>query len=195
MKEWLIGALILLVIASCASPAISQEGPVQSPVDRGIEVATQRTPITRATPLRNALAFVTLLINPKDDYKPVPLYGYRISGLDNQTLQNALAAAAAGNAHVAIVDQRSDDDSNYTGRAVRISPEPGSTSNERPRTTLPASQTNYCTVLDIDNCMIAFTRPLRNQEIQQKFITKADLWAPFRGPNPGSGQARPNATP
>ena len=181
MKEWLIGALVLLVTASCASPAISQEGPAQSPVG-GIEVASQPARVTRATPVTNALAFVTLLINPKDEYKPVPLYGYKISELDTPTLQSALAAAAAGNAHVAIVRPSSDDNSGYTGRAVRISPDARSTS-------FPSA----CTVAGT-NCMIAFTQPLRGQPLQQKFITKADLWAQFRGQYPRSGQARPNAT-
>ena len=173
MKAWLARVLGSLVIVGSAMQAVAQEDAVPSP-QSAIEVASNSARIDPANVPNNLLAIATLLINPKDRYKPVPLYGYQsLRGLDQEILKKALSAAAEGEAHVAIVELGGN---GYRGRGVRISREAESAAILKDVQTALGAHEQQTT----NKSMVAFTRPLRDQPLTKKFITTPGLWAEFR---------------
>ena len=123
MKEWLTKALVPLFIAASAMPATAQEAHAQFISRAVIEVDEGKaTPVIRATTARNVWAFVTLLADLKKDAdKPVPLYGYKLPTLDEQILSKALASAALGKVHVAVMQLGNDKDSRHKAKAIKVS--------------------------------------------------------------------------
>lgn len=168
MTSWLPQAFALVLIVSSVTPVIAQEAQPQP--EPAVEIAQDATPVTRATIATNALAITTLLFNPTDANKPIPLYGYQISDLQESTLSAALDLAARGRVHVALVNE-SDEDESTQGRAVRVSA--NARSVDRVRAIQTASTSSAPS-------LIAFTRPLRNREAVARFITTPSLWSQFR---------------
>lgn len=167
MKSRLARAMALVIVVVATAPAIGAElnrSPIQ------IKIAEQGTSISRAGLATNALAIATLLINPKDVYKPIPLYGYKPSSLNIETLSAALTLAAQGKVHVAAVNTAQN--SPYQGRPIRvfINANPQRKSKQQ----ITADFTKQC-----QSCLIAFTQPLRNVKVDAKFITTPHLWSKF----------------
>ena len=166
MKARLANALVSVVIATLAMPAIGQEL-TSTPL---LDFAKEATPITRANAVTNVLATATLLANLKDEHKPVPLYGYEISGLDEKMLSSALFLAAVGKVHVAVVEPSSNAENLYKGKAIKVS------LKAEPKQLSEVVKAAFKETAKSE-AYIAFTRPLRDKTAVAKFITTPQLWS------------------
>lgn len=109
----------------------------------------------------------TMLINPTNRHKPIPLYGYPMSALNEDVIVDALSVAAAGNVHIARLCERvspagsETDERIFDGRGLRVASTTDDTTRQR---RLEEAWTAFQSAMHCADgnhpVIIAFTRPL-----------------------------------
>ncbi len=188
MKAWLAGVLVSVVAAGSATVAIGEDVSAQSEPKPQIVSAKEAKLITRAGTVTNALAMGILLVNPKDKYKPVPLYGYPAKNpdeMDESVRANIVSALAEGKVHAAIVAPLGNEEgSTYRGKAIKVewlrfpTAQSGQPSNDQ-KLFSGASNQAFPVAGDSES-LVTFTRRLKSKDYEAKFITTAQLWSEFR---------------
>ena len=118
------------------------------------------------------------LINPQSKKKPVFIYSYELSRLDEQTVAEMLSEAAAGNIKIAILRPSPRGDGTYEGRAVPIPrglPEPD-----------PDILGDNTSWRASDGRLVALSRPLHGfsgKVEEREFVAKPGFW-PSVAPEP-----------
>lgn len=200
MNNWITRVLILSMILGWTTRIAAQShspGPAETPP--AIEFANPPTAIDPAGILQKLLWAAITAINLKDEYKLIPLYGYPISRLNEDTQLQELTEAAVGNVNVAILcpspgagnAQGDKSESVYRGQGVRISGNESDVADaERLRDLWAAFRNDAIGALcdeAPDEALIAFTRPLRDTPSSelaasvgapQEFVTWSQLWQP-----------------
>lgn len=199
MSNWTIRALILsMVLGWTTRIAADNHSSDLAETPPAIEFVSPPTAIDRAGILQKLLWAVITVINPEDKYKLIPLYGYPISTVNEDTQLGALTEAVAGNVNVAILcpspgtENAQGDEAGpvFMGQGIRISGNESDVGNpERLREPWTAFRDDTIGAL-CDEALIAFTRPLRDTsssrsasfvasaEVPEEFVTWSRLWQP-----------------
>ncbi len=170
MNKRMIKALILSAALGWAVLVVAQD--IRSETDSQIEFGPL-TEIYRASILRQLLWAGVALINPSDQYIPVPLYGYALEGdgeLDDETIGTALREAAEGNVHIAVLNPLGDG-SSYAAQGVRVVPNGEGVFEMTDEMTDEMEELRNRTGA---GGLIAFTRPLNSTTIEHAGITEAE---------------------
>ncbi len=195
MSNWTIKLLVLSMILGWTTTTVAEShfpDRAETPLPE-IEFANPPTAIDRAGIPQKLLWAAITVINLKDEYKLIPLYGYPISGLDEATQLQELTEAAAGNVNVAILcppsgaenTQGDNAEPVYTGQGLRISGNESDVENPaRLRERWEDFRNHEISGL-CDDALIALTRPLldtassnsrTSDENPLEFVTWSNLW-------------------
>ncbi len=178
-----IGASVLgaLMVLACVVPSSAQS---QTP---GFTLGEKESPVTRATIADKFLWVGISLINRDSRYRPVPLYGYPASSLQDDGILEMILPEIVDNAvRTARVTPSSSGKDEYRGRAILYS---GSGNNfqsreEELRDLLDAWRMVTSTGNDD---LIAFSRPIRDDVFggepppEYELMTRPELWAAGSG--------------
>lgn len=118
------------------------------------------------------------LINPQSKKKPVFIYGYELSKLDEETVAELLSEAAASNIKIAILKPSSKGGGTYEGKAVHIP-------NGLPEPDLGALGDNTAWRASSGR-LVALSRPLHGfsgKAEEREFVAKPGFW-PSVAPEP-----------
>lgn len=195
MNNWTIKLLILSMILGWTTTTAAEShssDPAEALLPE-FEFANPPTTIDRAGIPQKLLWAAITVINLKDEYKLIPLYGYPISDLDEESQLQELIEAAAGNVNVAILcppsgaenAQGNDAEPVYTGQGLRISGNKSEVENPaRLREPWKDFRDHEISAL-CDDALIALTRPLpdtassnsrMSDENPLEFVTWSNLW-------------------
>lgn len=190
MSNWTIRVLILSMALGWTTRIAADN---HSPP--AIEFTT--TPPTAIDPAgigQKLLWAAITVINLEDEYKLIPLYGYPVSTLNEETQLHELAEAAVGNVNVAILCPSPgagnahdvEPGSVYTGQGIRISGNESDVADpeqlKEPWAAFRNDDSTFC-----DEALLAFTRPLGSTPsselaasagVPQEFVTWSKLWQP-----------------
>ncbi|WP_424947646.1 hypothetical protein [Candidatus Spongiihabitans sp.] len=175
MNKQTIKTLILSVALGWAMQSISQDDVSETNIP-AIYFVGDPIKTYPATPLKKILWGGVALINPSDQYTPVPLYGYSVDGLWDTVYEKALIEAAKGNVHIAMVKWDRPSAGVYTIQGVRVNP----MAEEKFKSSWNQFRKDNIKDDSGTNWLIAFTRPLKfddkNVVKETEFIVSPGLW-------------------
>lgn len=176
MNRQAIGASVLGAIMALACV-------VQASAQSAFRIGGNESLVTTATTTEKFIWAGISLINPDSEYKPVPLYGYPISSLQNeQVLRAILPGIVDDTVRTARLTRSGEDE--YHGQAILYSGEGNYFQSGREwEDLLAAWRMVTSTETSGNDDLIALTRPIRdnvfrNGEIPPMYelITGRDLW-------------------
>ena len=183
--------LVLSVAFGWAAQVFSDDFASESNIDPTIHLIGPRAELEPASIPKKLLWAWTTLINPKYPNKPIPLYGYTVSTLKENTILDALSVAAAGDVHIAMLHPRAVDTKEgqstgkttiYEGQGVVISGKGNGTyDREIFAKKWEEFHKEYSHAYTGDEAIIAFTRPLDGKMIEdvpeaKEFVAWPSLW-------------------
>ena len=199
MSNWTIRVLILSMVLGWTTRIAADNNssdPAETPP--AIEFANPPTVIDRAGVLQKLLWAVITVINLEDEYKLIPLYGYPLSTMSEDTQIEALTEAVAGNVNVAILcpspgagnAQGDEAELVFMGQGIRVSGNESDVADlERLRERWAAFKSDTIDTL-CDEALVAFTRPLPDTsssvsatfvppaEVPEEFVAWSRFWQP-----------------
>lgn len=196
MSNWTIRVLILSMVLGWTI-GIAADNSASDPAETppAIEFASPLTEIDPAGIRQKLLWAAITLINLEDEYKLIPLYGYPVSALNEDTQLQELTEAAVGNVNVAILcpspgagnAQGDESGSIYRGRGIRISSNESDVADPERLREPWAAFMDAVPITRCEDALIAFTRPLgdtsssalpASARTPQEFVTWSNLWQP-----------------
>lgn len=192
MNSLIFGILRVLLVLGVLWPAHAQELVLVGNIE--IQPIGPRKYIPEAG-FVNKLTWAGIsLINPDSDSKPIPLYGYSISDLDdgsntgsahNYIISEILSEAASGGINLVMITPPTGDDGQYIGQVLNV-PRNGQAEEGD---ILDAWNEFNSTYNAEGDKLLALPKPLRDDlsdkpEREWQFMAGAGLWAPIRRGGP-----------
>lgn len=206
MNRRAIGASVLgaLMALACVVPASAQSDRLS---DNGVEfrIGENESLVTTATITDKFIWAGISLIRPDSRHKPVPLYGYRASDLqDEEVLRIILPGIVNGTVRTAKITPSPSGEGEYRGRAILYSGEGNHfQSEEEWEYLLAAWRTVTSTETSGSDDLIALSRPIRDNMFRvfgdgeippmHELITGQELWVAGSRNDPSPGGREPVA--
>ena len=191
MKPGLALSAILSMTIGLSAPIVAQDlTPGLTSNTPSIDFTGPPEELEPASVPKKLLWAWTMLINPGNRNKPIPLYGYPLSSLDDDMTLGALSAAAAGRVHIARLCSRvstAEPDTNeriYDGQGLQITGSPDDTTQSGSLADAWTTfRRNHNRCDDGAEEILAFTRPLdvrraysANVPEVMEFVAWPGLW-------------------
>ena len=178
-KQRTMAASVVIMTLSCAASALAQQHP-EVPETGLFEIEKKRSHVKKAEILDKLSWAIISLINPNSRYRPVPLYGYPASSLEDEKLLGAILPYVAQRG-IKVAKLTSAGKGRYDGQAVLFLGK-----KDRPWSDtdlIEAWKMIASTKSSGKGSMIAFSRPIRGHLFGGKetppvveLVTSRDLW-------------------
>lgn len=184
-----VGASVLgaIMALACVVPSSAQSQGLPDP-GVGFTLGETETPVTRATIADRFLWVGISLINRDSRYRPVPLYGYPASALqDDGILRMILPEIVGDTVRTARLTPSSSGEDEYRGRAILYSGSVNDFQNREEELRDLLNTWRMVTSTGNDD-LIAFSRPIRDDVFgggepprEHELMTRQELWAAGSG--------------
>ncbi len=171
-RAYVLSMVFFWAVQAIAQSAADNSGDTNSEVRFSVDHPIE---VERATVLNKLLWAGSVFVNRNPNYELIPLFGYPISQISEDSINDVLAATMAGDVRIAILARRETGSNSgsanvFEGRGVQIAD-----GIEAARLQEYWSHFRESAAVG-DGDLVAFSRPLRGMHASEEFVATSRLW-------------------